>query len=123
VILRAWWVPVAVLCASGLTVGFVIPFLGPDFSPARRLVLPLAVATCVLAGVQYVQAALLAGDRPGTSSKAMTLAMAVSFVVYPVAITVAGAEGAAWGSLVVYSVALISSSIFLRRGNSEKGRS
>lgn len=98
------------LLAAGIgaaTYWLLIPVLGSTFENARVLVLPLCLAAIVLALHRQVSAWQLAGHHPAGVTISTGLSAVLAIPIYIWAILQAGALGAAWACLVVYSIALV----------------
>lgn len=82
----------------------LVPVFGPEFKSARELVLPLAVAAVALAAYRQSSGWVLAGSRPQSLGVLEGAVAVVAVAVYPISILIAGAQGAAWGTVLVYGV-------------------
>ena len=112
---KTWWLLPIILGAAVITVFVVIPWLGPDYAPAAVLVWPVAISTYVFGLTTYLQSGLIASAKPGSVSKIALLMAAISVAVYPSAILIWGVQGAAWGSVCVYSIGLVVNSLVLKK--------
>jgi O-antigen/teichoic acid export membrane protein len=84
----------------------LLALLGPDFSTAHRLIPPLVAAAGVLGLCRIVVALLIARRRNSWASVTDAAGFVVSLAAYATLIPHAGAAGAAWASLIGYSVSL-----------------
>lgn len=107
-------VAAACLLAVALYVALV-PLLGPDYEPARQLVLPLVAASAVFGTAQIVVNLLIAVRRNTMASVAEVVGFAVSIVTYVVLIGRYGAAGAAYGTLLGYLACLTCAGALLLR--------
>jgi O-antigen/teichoic acid export membrane protein/O-antigen ligase len=94
------------LITAGLTWSLV-PLLGPGFEDVHALIPPLVAAAGVLGLSQVVMSLLVARRRNTWASASDMGGFAVSLAAYLTLIPRHGAAGAAWGSLIGYSAALI----------------
>jgi O-antigen/teichoic acid export membrane protein len=85
----------------------LVPMFGTEYSEALELVLPLTAASVVLATYRQISGLLLATATPDIVGRVEGIAALVAVFVYPVSIYLWGAQGAAWGSIVVYLVGVI----------------
>lgn len=85
----------------------LVPLFGQDYAPALNLVLPLTLASVVLASYRQVSGLLLASSTPDSVGVVEGSAAITAVIGYPVAIYLWGAQGAAWGSIAVYAVGLL----------------
>lgn len=100
------FVPVAIF--SGIVLYLLlVPLFGAEYRSALPLVLPLTLASIALASFRQISGLLLASSDPDSVGKAEGFAALSAVIIYPMAIYLWGAEGAAWGSIVVYAVGLI----------------
>jgi O-antigen/teichoic acid export membrane protein len=88
------------------TYWLLIPLLGSSFDSGRSLVAPLCLAAVILALHRQVNAWQLAGRWPGGVTVSTGAAAVVAVPVYIWAIAQAGALGAAWACVGVYTIAL-----------------
>ena len=99
----------------GILVWYIIDnYLPDDYSPARRLLVPLGIAVVVYAMTRVQQGLMLARSWAGGVSIAETLGMAFSVVAYVALIPLFGSLGAAVGSVAGYSVCLIAGALVWR---------
>jgi O-antigen/teichoic acid export membrane protein len=105
--------------AAGLMAGALLvllePLLGPDFAAARPLVVPLSIAAGVFGISQLLVNALTAVRRNRLSSVAEVAGLTALVVACVPLIGRFGALGAAYGSLIGYSVCGGLAALFLAR--------
>lgn len=102
--------------AVGAATYVLIPHLfGEAFVGGRNLILPLCLGSVVLVGYRFVIARALASPQPATSSRIELVGAATALILYPVAVVVGDAEGAAWGSLLVYFISAAAGIVILQR--------
>lgn len=99
----ALFVPIAAIAAIALWF-LLVPVFGESFEPARSFIVPLAVASVLLAAYRQTSAWLLAGASPGLVGKLELSTALVGLVVYVPSILLWQGVGAAWGSGAVYTV-------------------
>lgn len=85
----------------------LVPLLGPEFAAGSALVVPLCVAAVLLALLRQTNSWLLASSHPNMTTLLALVGGSISVPIYIVGIALAGAEGAAWASLISYAVALV----------------
>ena len=110
----ALFVPLAGAMAA-VTVLVILPLMGQGFVSARQLVMPLSLAAVTLALYRQVIAWLTGGHRAWLASACETTTAAVAIPIYAVSINLAGALGAAWGSLCVYAAGSVIGLVLLGR--------
>jgi O-antigen/teichoic acid export membrane protein len=85
----------------------IVPVFGPEYAPAKSVVLPL-IAAAALYAISRISLGLLVAKGHGTLVSAAEIAgFAVSFAAYLLLIPRHGILGAAWGSLLGYGAGLI----------------
>lgn len=98
----------AVAILLGMVLWFAtVPIFGVKFAAAKQLILPLAIASVLLAAYRQVLGWILAGARPSAVSHVESGCAAVALLIYPLSIYLDGARGAAWASGVVYASGII----------------
>lgn len=98
--------PIAAVLGAVLW-ALVIPVFGMDFSPAKKLVLPLSIAAVFLACYRQTSAWVLAGESPNRLGTLEVMVAIGAALGYPVGILAGGALGAAWASAAVYLLAAV----------------
>ncbi len=96
------------------------PFLcgvvfGSEFSAAAEPLRVLAVGSLGIVGAKVIGVALIAQRRPLLESASMGIGFVVAIVLYVLLIPPLGADGAAIGSAVAYTVAGVAAAAFLVR--------
>lgn len=110
-----WWVIAIVAGITGATWLLITRLLPPTYQSGIELLPPLALAAVMLSISTLASARILAGSRPGRAASIELGRMAAGLVIYPLMIVAWGLQGAAWASLVVYSLgAAIAVSVLLR---------
>lgn len=102
----AVFIPLAVV-GGGVLYVLLVPLFGEEYAPALELVLPLTIASVVLAAYRQLSGLLLASTAPNRVGVTESIAAVTAVIVYPVSIYLWGAAGAAWGSIAVYTVGLL----------------
>lgn len=97
----------AASCLGALLWVLLIPVFGPEFAEARSLILPLALAAVALAAYRQVAGWILASERPQRVGRLESATAVTALVAYPIGILWSGADGAAWATLCVYSLAVL----------------
>lgn len=94
---------------------WLLPLLGPDFTAGSALIIPLCLAAIALAMYRQSVSWNLGSLRPvrATFVEGTTAAFAVP--TYFIAIEIDGALGAAWSSLLIYSLGCVVG-VFAARG-------
>lgn len=100
------FIPIAVV-GGVLLYLLLVPLFGKEYEPALNLVLPLTIASVVLALNRQISGLLLASSKPDSVGSVEGAAAVSAIVVYPIAIFFWGTQGAAWGSIAIYSVGLL----------------
>ncbi|MGQ0481290.1 MAG: lipopolysaccharide biosynthesis protein [Pseudonocardia sp.] len=117
-LLAAAYCVVAALVMAALTRGLLLPLLGPAYSSAVGLILPLCAAAGIFGMTHLVVVLLMAVRRSTLASIAETVGFAVSIIAYVVLISRYDALGAAYGSVLGYvtclAVAGVSLAVALR---------
>ena len=98
--------------AGGLAIfNLIVPLFGDEFAESKNLVLPLMIAAVLLALYRQFAGRILAARPPRVIALTEMVIAASAVPLYIWQISIFGsAAGAAWGSVVVYTVALIISS-------------
>jgi O-antigen/teichoic acid export membrane protein len=108
--------------AVGIAVALIIlPLMGPEFSDATKLILPLSLAALALALYRQVVAWLTASERTWLTSACEVGTAMASVPLYLTAITRWGATGAAGASCAVYVFGIVVGLVLLRRDASVGG--
>lgn len=82
------------------------PVFGAEYTAAKSLVLPLIVSSLILALYRQAAGFVLGSDAPRRLGVVETITAVSAIIIYPVAIYLDGAMGAAWGSAIVYAIGL-----------------
>jgi hypothetical protein len=98
------WLPLSAALGLGLWV-LIVPVFGPEYEPAKQLILPLTIASVTLALYRQAASWVLGGTKPANIGQLEMAAAGLSAVVYPAAIYVGAGLGAAWASVLVYALA------------------
>lgn len=91
---------------------FVLP---ESYLPATTVIIPLAVSAIVFGLTRVQQGLLIAADAPGTVSIVEIIGTAASLLAYLALIPPFGMLGAAYGSIIGYSVCAAAGAIALAR--------
>lgn len=91
---------------------FLVPVFGDAYASSTRLVVPLASASVALALYRQTLAWHLSGPTPGDVSRVETVTALSAVLGYVIGISAAGAIGAAWATLAVYTCGLTASVAF-----------
>ncbi|MEV4348647.1 NAD(P)H-quinone oxidoreductase [Actinoplanes sp. NPDC049596] len=97
---------VAPIAAAGLFL-LIVPVFGPDYAPAKGIVVPLVAAAGLYAVSRVSLGLLIAKGRGALVSAAEITGFAVSFAGYLLLIPPFGIVGAAYGSLIGYGACLV----------------
>lgn len=99
----AFFAPLGIV--GGIVLALVlVPLFGEAYAPAGELIFPLVVAAILLALYRQASGRLLGSSLPNRLGAAETATASAALIIYPCAILLAGATGAAWGSVLVYAV-------------------
>lgn len=98
----------------------LVPIFGQSYAPAQSLVLPLSIASVVLASYRQMSGLLLASPTPNRVGVTEAAAAIGAVIVYPIAIFFWGMAGAAWGALVVYALGLLTGFLLYPGATQEK---
>lgn len=93
----------------------LVPLFGSSFEAARDLILPLALAGAAFSMAQLLRGRQVASNRSGLATRPAIVALPAALLLYPIAVIRWEAQGAAWASMIVYSVQVAASAWFLRR--------
>jgi O-antigen/teichoic acid export membrane protein len=99
---------------------YVVTLFGPEFADARRVVVPLAIASVLYAGTRVLQGVLVARRRHRLVSGMELSGMAASVAFYFLLIPSLGGFGAAVGSALGYAVAMLVGSWLVSRADGGK---
>jgi O-antigen/teichoic acid export membrane protein len=100
----------------------LVPLLGPDYEPAKQLLIPLVAASAVFGTAQIVVNLLIAVRRNSLASAAEVVGFMVSVGAYVVLIGRVGAIGAAYGTLLGYLACLAVAGLILVRVRASASR-
>nr|WP_274606960.1 polysaccharide biosynthesis C-terminal domain-containing protein [Agrococcus sp. KRD186] len=104
-------------CAA-LVCWLVISRWLPDYRESLALLPPLIVAAAIYSCTRVQQGMLIAEDRTRSASFVEVTGMVASVISYVVLIPIFGAFGAAWGSVIGYTFALLAGITAGLRGRS-----
>lgn len=93
----------------------LVPLLGPEYLPARQLVVPLVLAAAVFGIAQILVNLLTAVRHNKLASTTEMIGLGATLVLYVVLIERYEAVGAAYGSLLGYSVGMLLAGVLLWR--------
>jgi O-antigen/teichoic acid export membrane protein len=91
----------------------VLPLLGGSYMNGQELILPLSIGALIYSLNVYLQARIMASDQPMVLTRVSLLSALTAILIYPLAIYRFEIMGAAWGSLVVYTISLLITIKFL----------
>ncbi|WP_206445690.1 polysaccharide biosynthesis C-terminal domain-containing protein [Agrococcus sp. KRD186] len=108
----------AMATCAALVCWLVISRWLPDYRESLALLPPLIVAAAIYSCTRVQQGMLIAEDRTRSASFVEVTGMVASVISYVVLIPIFGAFGAAWGSVIGYTFALLAGITAGLRGRS-----
>lgn len=95
----------------------LVPLFGQAYEPARAFIIPLTIASILLAMFRHLCGILLAGPHSQKLGVAEGAAAVAAMIIFPIVIYTHGALGAAWGSIAVYLIGVIAGYVLLPARN------
>ena len=104
---------IGAIILSLLNYFLVLPLLGGSYMNGQELILPLSIGALIYSLNVYLQARIMASDQPLVLTRVSLLSALTAILIYPLTISHFEIMGAAWGTLVVYTISLLITIKFL----------